>query len=164
MADRKTTWMMAYIAPSWDNHWELLEQLIIADELDIVLSPMALSWLNATEYLRLEALVEEAEWTASLNDRAAALPELPLDFDPNLSFLDAKVGGFIAPPLRGFTYGFMKSVQSYKIFIDNHMRRLQRLRVARQEAFEAEFLHNFKPSTTGWRLSSSTHFTRPIQS
>ena len=101
-----------------------------------MLSPMALSWLSETEYLRLEALVEEAEWAASLNDRAAALPELPLDLDPFHSFLDVKVGGFIAPSSRGINSGFMKSKQPDKIF--------PRLRVAQQEVFEeAEFLHKF---------------------
>ena len=58
--------------------------------------------------MRLEVLVEEAEWTAS---RAAALPELPLDLDPFLSYVDVKVGGFIAPPSRGIISGFMKSAQ-----------------------------------------------------
>ena len=39
----------------------------------------------------------------------------------------------------------MQSTQPDKIFIDVHLRRLQRLRVAQQGAFEeAEFLHSFK--------------------
>ena len=63
-----------------------------------MLSPMALSWLSEMEYLRLEALVEEAEWAAASNDRAVARPQLPLDLDPFLSFLDGEVCGFIAPP------------------------------------------------------------------
>ena len=42
-------------------------------------------------YLPLEALVEEAEWTASGQDRVAALSELPLDLYLFLLFLDAKV-------------------------------------------------------------------------
>ena len=67
---------------------------------------MALSWLSETEYLCLEAVVEEAEWIASLHDRVVALLELPLNLDPFLSFLDKKVGGFIAPSLQGFS-GFM---------------------------------------------------------
>ena len=112
--------MMAYISRSWDNHWALLEQLIAEGELVIVLPPTTLSWLCEKEYLRLEALIEVAEWTATLNDRAAALPELPLDLDPFKSFLDVKVGGFIAPPLLWITYGFMKSTQLDKIFIDVH--------------------------------------------
>ena len=61
-ADKRTTLMMAYISRSRHNHWALLEQLLTAGELDIVLSKMALSRLSETEYLRLEALVEEAEW------------------------------------------------------------------------------------------------------
>ena len=74
-----------------------------------------------------------------------ALPEQPPDLDQFFSFLDAEVGGFIVPPSRGITSGFMKSTKSDKIFIDVHIRRLQRLRVAQQEAFEeAEFVHNFK--------------------
>ena len=89
---------MAYITQSWHNHWALLEQLITVGELDIVLSPMTLSWLGEMEYLRLEALVEEAEWVAALNDRAVALPEQLFDSDPFLSFVDGQVGGFIAPP------------------------------------------------------------------
>ena len=72
--------MTAYITWSWHNQWELLEHLITAGELDIVLSPMELSWLSETEYL-----VEEV---VSLHDRVVALPELPLDLDPFLSFLD----------------------------------------------------------------------------
>ena len=65
----------------------LPERLLTAGELDIVLSPMAPSWLNETEYLRIEAPVEEVEWTASLHAQAAALSELPLDLDPFLSLL-----------------------------------------------------------------------------
>ena len=94
-----------------------------------------LSWLCETEYLRLEALVEDAEWTVKLHDRVAALPELPLGLDPFLSFLDEKVSGFIAPPWRGI------SSKSNTIFTDAYIRRLQKLRVAQQDAFgEAEFL------------------------
>ena len=121
---------MAYISQSWDNHWALLEQLITEGELDIMLSPIVLYWLSETEYLRLEDLAEEAEWTALLNDRATPLHELPLDLDPFLSFLDEKVGGFIAPPSWSITSGFMKPIQVDKIFKDVHIRRLQRLRVA----------------------------------
>ena len=145
IADIKAAWMIGYITWSWSNRWVFLDKLISIGELDIVLSPMAISWLDEMEYLRLEALVEEAGWTASLHDRAMALPELPLDLDPLLSFLDVKVGGFIAPSSRGIAPGFMKAKQSDKLFADVHIRRLQRLRVAQQEAFEeAEFLHNIK--------------------
>ena len=94
MADKEAAWITDYINRSWHNHWALLGQLITAGEFDIVLSPMALSWLTETEYMRLGALVEDAEWATSLPDRAAALPELPLDLDPFLSFMDKKIGGF----------------------------------------------------------------------
>ena len=88
-------------------------------------SPMALSWLSEKECLRLEALVDEAEWTASLQDRVAALPKLPLDLDPFLSSLDKKVGGFIASSSRGFSSGF-KTPKKDKIFTDARTGRLQR--------------------------------------
>ena len=131
VADKKTAWIIAYITIG-----HILELLITAGELDIVLSPMALSWLSETEYFRFEALVDEVEWTASLQDRVVALPELPLDLDLFLSFLDKKVGGFTAQPPRGVS-GF--------IFTDGHIRHLQKLRVAQQDAFEvAEFIQNFK--------------------
>ena len=78
VADDKTAWAMAYIIRSWHNHWVLLEQLISEGECDIVLSLTALSWLSEKEFLRLEALVDDAEWTASPHVRVAALPELPL--------------------------------------------------------------------------------------
>ena len=68
---------------------------------------MTLSWLRETEYLRPEALVQEAEWIAALHDRVAALTELPQDLDPCLSFLDEKFNGYIAPPSRGISSGFM---------------------------------------------------------
>ena len=84
-------------------------RLITEGEFDIVLTPMTLTWLKVTEYLRLEALVNEALWTASLHDQARALPELPLQLDPYISFLNAKVGGFITPSSQGITSGFMTS-------------------------------------------------------
>ena len=100
---------MAYITRSWHNHWALLEQLINEDELDIVLPTMALSWMSEEEYLRLEVLVGEAEWIASLQDRAVVLPELPLDFNSFFSFLDVKVGGFIASNSWGISLDSMTS-------------------------------------------------------
>ena len=101
--------------------------------------------MSEKEYLRLESLVDEMEWIASLQYRAAALPELPLDLDPFLAFLDVKVGGFIAPPSRGISLGSMTSKTFDKVFTNVHIRRLQRLRVAQQDAFEeAEFLHSVK--------------------
>ena len=75
----------------------------------------------------------------------AGLPELPLDLDLFLSFLDKKVGGVIASPSRGTTSSSMTSKYSIKIFRYVHIRRLQRLRMAQQDAFEeAECLYNFK--------------------
>lgn len=67
-ADEKTTYMLEYFFWNWDNRWSLLGHLITEGELDAVLSPMALSWPSEREYLRLEALVEEAEWISSLHD------------------------------------------------------------------------------------------------
>ena len=114
-------------------------------------SPRALSWLSEMEYLRFEALVEEAEWVASLNGRAAALPELPPDLEYYLSFLDEQVCCFIALPSRGISMDLMALD---KIFTDAHIRRLQILRVAQEKALEeAEFLHNFK--TVDGRLEVS---------
>ena len=93
VTDTKDAWMTDYIRWNWCNHWVFLDELIYVGELDTVLSPMALSWLNETEYL-----VEQAEWAASLHNREVALHKLPLFLDLFFSFLDVKVGGFIAPP------------------------------------------------------------------
>ena len=82
---------------------------------------MALPWLSGMEILLFEALVEETEWTASMYDRAAALPKVPLDLNPFLSFLLLEVGGFIAPTSRGISFGFMTSKTSDKILTVVHI-------------------------------------------
>ena len=61
-ADEKTAIMVNYLSWNWHNRWSLLQRLTTEGELDIVLSPMALSWLSDLEYERIEALEEETEW------------------------------------------------------------------------------------------------------
>ena len=47
-ADYKTAWMLDSFHGNWHNRWSILGYLINKGELDIVLSPMAMtiSWLS----------------------------------------------------------------------------------------------------------------------
>ena len=61
--------------------------------------------------------------------------------------------------------GFMTTTKLDKIFTDVHIRRLWRLRVAQQEAFEeAEFLHNFKAVNDRLEAEFLIFFARRMQS
>ena len=63
-ADVKIAMMVDYFTWNWHNRWSLLRRLIKEGELDVVLSPRAMSWLSELEYEHIEALEEETEWGA----------------------------------------------------------------------------------------------------
>lgn len=79
---------------------------------------MVLSWLRVMECIRLHALVGEAEWTASLNDRVADLPELPPDHDPFFSILGWKNRWFYSSTIAEHHIRFHDIEQSDAVFAD----------------------------------------------